>query len=144
MIDALESAVLLGLTTKAIPAEVLEQAVVGSIRIVEGERRLFGGAKLKAVLVDPSKADGDGRMLLEGLFPAGMPGEEFEFGRSDTRFSSAAQAILKGANQELLTRGLRRAVPGACAGAADPRRGGRSGARHRVRLRGARCQRGLR
>ncbi|HCU77103.1 MAG TPA: DUF2207 domain-containing protein, partial [Microbacterium sp.] len=29
-IDALESAVLLGKTTKAIPAEVLEQAVVGS------------------------------------------------------------------------------------------------------------------
>ncbi len=35
-IDALESAVLLGRTTKAIPAEVLEQAVVGSIRIEEG------------------------------------------------------------------------------------------------------------
>ena len=69
VIDALESAVLLGLTTKAIPAEVLEQAVAGSIRIVEGERRMFGGVRLKAVLVDPSKADGDGRMLLDGLFP---------------------------------------------------------------------------
>lgn len=109
-IDALESAVLLGLTTKAIPAEVLEQAVVGSIRIVEGSRKWFGGVKLKAVLVDPSLADGDGRMLLQGLFPYGMPGEEFEFGRSDTRFSSAAQNILKAANQELVNRGLRRPV----------------------------------
>lgn len=110
-IDALESAVLLGLTTKAIPAEVLEQAVAGSIRIEEGAPRWFGGVKLKAVLIDPSKADGDGRMLLDGLF-SGVPGEEFEFGSRDTRLSSAAQRILKAANQELVTRGLRRKVKG--------------------------------
>ena len=110
-IDALESAVLLGHTTKAIPAEVLEQAVVGSIRIEEGPAKLFGGTRLKAVLVDPSLADGDGRMLLPGLFPNGVPGEEFEFGRTDTRFSSTAQKVLKAAASELSTRGLRRAVP---------------------------------
>jgi uncharacterized membrane protein YgcG len=110
-VDALESAVMLGLTTKAIPAEVLEQAVAGSIRIIEGGHKLFGGSKLKAQLVDPSRADGDGRMLLQGLFPDGRPGDEFEFGRSDTRFSTAAQSILKAANRELVTRGLRREVP---------------------------------
>jgi len=110
-IDALESAVLLGRTTKAIPAEVLEQAVVGSIRIEEGPPRWFGGTKLKAVLVDPSLADGDGRMLLPGLFPMGVPGEEFEFGRSDTRFSTTAQKVLKAASSELASRGLRRKVP---------------------------------
>ena len=65
---------LLGRTTKAIPAEVLEQAVVGSIRIVEGERKFFGGVKLKAQLIDPSRADGDGRLLLAGLFPFLQPG----------------------------------------------------------------------
>ena len=111
-IDALESAVMLGMTTKAIPAEVLEQAVVGSIRIEEGSSKWWGGTKLKAVLVDPSRADGDGRMLLQGLFPDGRPGDEFEFGRTDTRFSSAAQSILKSAAQELVTRGLQRQVPG--------------------------------
>ncbi len=110
-IDALESAVLLGKTTKAIPAEVLEQAVVGSIRIVEGERKLFGGVKLKAQLVDPWRADGDGRLLLAGLFPMLEPGTEYEFGQSDTRFSAAAQNILKVANEELTRRGLRRKVP---------------------------------
>lgn len=110
-IDALESAVLLGRTTKAIPAEVLEQAVVGSIRIEEGPPKWFGGTKLKAVLVDPSLADGDGRMLLPGLFPTGVPGEEFEFGRSDTRFSTTAQKVLKAAASELSARGLRRKVP---------------------------------
>ena len=110
-IDALESAVLLGHTTKAIPAEVLEQAVVGSIRIEEGPAKMFGGTRLKAVLVDPSLADGDGRMLLPGLFPNGVAGEEFEFGRTDTRFSSTAQKVLKAATSELSTRGLRRAVP---------------------------------
>ncbi|MDN3495700.1 DUF2207 domain-containing protein [Planococcus sp. APC 4015] len=110
-VDALESAVLLNRTTKAIPAEVLEQAVVGSIRIIEGEPGVFGTrGKLKAQLVDPSLADGDGRMLLSGLFPAGRPGEEFEFGRTDTRFSTAAQAILKSATTELDRRGLRRPV----------------------------------
>jgi len=111
-IDALESAVLLGRTAKAIPAEVLEQAVVGSIRIIEGEPGWLGTrGKLTAQLVDPSRADGDGRMLLDGLFPGGMPGEEFEFGRTDTRFSSAAQSILKAAASELDRRGLRRPVP---------------------------------
>ena len=110
-IDALESAVLLGHTSKAIPAEVLEQAVVGSIRIEEGPQKWFGGTRLKAVLQNPSLADGDGRMLLPGLFPSGMPGEEFEFGRTDTRFSSTAQKVLKAATSELTTRGLRRRVP---------------------------------
>ena len=110
-IDALESAVLLGRTTKAIPAEVLEQAVVGTIRIEEGPPRMFGGRRLKAVLVDPRLADGDGRMLLSGLFPDGRPGEEFEFGRTDTRFSTTAQSVLKAATSELVSRGLRRRVP---------------------------------
>ncbi|UUT34731.1 DUF2207 domain-containing protein [Microbacterium elymi] len=111
-IDALQAAVMLGRSTKAIPAEVLEQAVVGSIRIVEGERRLFGGHKLQAELVDPSRADRDGRMLLSGLFgddPA--PGAVFEFGRSDTRFSSAARSILSWADKNLTVIGLRRPVP---------------------------------
>lgn len=110
--DALESAVLLGKTSKAIPAEVLEQAVVGSIRIVEGERKLFGGVKLKAQLVDPSRADGDGRALLAGLFPFMEPGAEYEFGSTDTRLSAAAQRILKAATGELTRRGLRKKIPG--------------------------------
>lgn len=111
-VDALESAVLLGKTTKAIPAEVLEQAVVGSVRIVEGEPRRWSGPKLTAVLVDPSLADGDGRLLLEGLFPAGVPGEEYEFGKSDTRLAAASQKILTAAARELKNRGLRKRVSG--------------------------------
>ena len=109
-IDALESAVLLGRTSKAIPAEVLEQAVVGSIQIIEGQRRMFGGARLVARLVDPARADGDGLMLLVGLFPGFYAGEEYEFGRSDRRLSSTAQKILKAASSELDRRGLRRRV----------------------------------
>ena len=42
---------------------------------------MFGGTKLEAQLVDPSRADGDGRMLLDGLFPPGAPaGSVYEFG----------------------------------------------------------------
>lgn len=109
--DALESAVLLHRTTKAIPAEVLEQAVVGSIRIVEGPEKFWGGSKLIAELVDPSLADGDGRMLLDGLFPGGMPGDQYTFGTQDQRLSKAAQQILKAAAQQIKARGLRREVP---------------------------------
>ena len=111
-LDALQSAVLLGLPNRAIPAEVLEQAVVGSIRIVEGPRKALGGHRLRAELVDPSRADGDGRMLLEGLFgPGAAPGAVFEFGRSDTRMSSAARQILSWAGKELERAGIYRPVP---------------------------------
>lgn len=110
-LDALESAVLLGRTTRAIAAEVLEQAVVGSIRIIEGPRKVFGGQSLIAELVDPSLADGDGRMLLDGLFPDGSPGDQYNFGKQDTRVSTAAQKILAEAERELKRRGFRRTVP---------------------------------
>jgi len=84
---------------------------VGSIRIVEGERKRFSGrAPLTAELVDPSRADGDGRMLLEGLFPDGAVGDTFEFGSSDTHFSSTAQRILTAARKELSRRGMWRQV----------------------------------
>ncbi len=109
-IDALESAVLLGRTSAAIPAEVLEQAIVGSIRIVEGPRPAWGRAKLQAELVDPGRADGDGRMLLDGLFPGGEPGAVYEFGSSDTRLSTTAQKILKSAGEDLRGRGMYRVV----------------------------------
>ncbi|MCR2814927.1 DUF2207 domain-containing protein [Microbacterium jiangjiandongii] len=111
-IDALESAVLLGKTTKAIPAEVLEQAIVGSIRILEGSRRKHGVSKLQVELVDRSLADADGRMLLDGLFGKGAgPGASFEFGKQDTRLSTVASKILKAAGAELDRGGLRRPVP---------------------------------
>ncbi|RLK52756.1 DUF2207 domain-containing protein [Microbacterium telephonicum] len=109
-VDALEAAVLLGRPTKAIPAEVLEQAVVGSIRILEGEKKRWGGTPLVAELVDPQRADRDGRMLLDGLFPTGAPGDRYEFGTQDTRFSQAAGGILSAAGKDLLERGLRRRV----------------------------------
>jgi hypothetical protein len=111
-VDALESAVFLRAAGKAIPAEVLEQAVVGSIRITEGEKPRWGNAKLVAELVDPSRADADGRMLLEGIFPGGAVGDTYEFGSTDTRLSKAAQQILTRAGSELKGRGLYRKVPG--------------------------------
>ncbi|WP_248171159.1 MULTISPECIES: DUF2207 domain-containing protein [unclassified Microbacterium] len=109
-VDALQAAVLLEKTGKAIPAEVLEQAVVGSIRITEGEKPRWGSAKLVAELIDPGRADENGRVLLNGLFPNGEPGDRFEFGSSDTRLSTTAQKILKDAAAGLKERGLRREV----------------------------------
>ncbi len=111
-IDALQGAVLLGRAGKAIAAEILEQAVVGSLRIVEAGRSPFGKVTLQAQLVDADKADGDGRMLLHGMFGEQFAaGETFDFGRSDRRLASAAQRILLWAKQELVRRGLRTKVP---------------------------------
>ncbi|MDQ1130525.1 DUF2207 domain-containing protein [Microbacterium sp. SORGH_AS_0888] len=111
-IDALSSAVFLATSAKAIPAEVLEQAVAGSIRIEEGEAGWFGRTKLVAVLVDPARADEDGRMLLEGLFgKRAAPGASFTFGSTDRRLSAAARALLSWAGRHLKELGLYRTVP---------------------------------
>ncbi|QPZ38892.1 DUF2207 family protein [Paramicrobacterium chengjingii] len=107
-IDALQAAVFLGKKAKAIPAEVLEQAVTGSIRILEGKRKLFGGTRLQAQLLDPSRADADGRMLLYGLFGGAPAGAIFEFGSTDRRFSKVAQDTLTWAKDVLKRRGVRR------------------------------------
>ncbi len=109
-VDALESAVFLSKTSKAIPAEVVEQAVVGSIRILEGEKRAFRKTPLVAELVDPSLADYDGRLLLEALFPGGKVGDQYEFESSDTRLSRMAAGILGAAQKKLEERGLYRKV----------------------------------
>ena len=111
-VDALTGAVLLGRTSKAIPAEVLEQAVVGSIRIEEGEASRWSGPKLRAVLLDRSRADGDGAQLLDGLFgPEAARGASFEFGSTDRRFSSTAQKLLAWAATHLTEAGFYRTVP---------------------------------
>lgn len=108
-LDALESAVLWGAQTKAIPAEVLEQAIAGSIRIVEG-KGVWGSKTFDLELVDRSLADGNGRQLLDGMFADGK--RSFTLGKGNTRVSRAAQKILKDADRTLDTMDLRRAVPG--------------------------------
>lgn len=111
-IDALESAVFLGRSTKAIPAEVLEQAVAGSIRIEEGPRSIFGRMTLRAVLIDPARADADGRLLLDGLFGPDAPaGAEFTFGTTDSALAAASRQILVEAAGALAARGFYRTVP---------------------------------
>ncbi len=109
-VDALESAVLLGKRAKGIPAEVLEQAVVGSIRILEGEKTWYGRVPLVAELVDATRADANGQILLRGLFGGGGPGTRFTFGRQDRGLSRAAQSILADASKDLRERGFVRPV----------------------------------
>ena len=113
-VDALLAAVLLGRTPKAVPAEVLEQAIGGSIRMIEGERRVFGTHKMQAELVDPSRArDVDGRMLVAGMFgDHPTPGEVFTFGGSSTRFAKAGQKMLKWGAAEVKRRRWKRTVDG--------------------------------
>ena len=112
-VDALRAAVLLGRSSRGIPAEVLEQAVGGSIRIVETDKGVLGRPKLQAELVDASRADSNGRVLLDGLFGAGAaPGAVFEFGRTDTRMSAAARQILAATTKGFQDEGVYRRVPG--------------------------------
>ena len=101
--DAIRSAVLLGKKAQAIPAEILEQAVAGSVRIVEGEKRSFlrGGTQFYAQLLDPGRADENGRAVLTGLFPQLQPGATFTFGRTNNRFAKVAQAVISTASRNI-------------------------------------------
>ncbi|MDX2376541.1 DUF2207 domain-containing protein [Microbacterium sp. LRZ72] len=108
-IDALESAVLMGQSSRGIPAEVLEQAIAGSIRVVEGPRK-WGKTTFDLQLIDRSRADENGRELLDGMFAGGRT--EYRLGRSDSRLSRTASGILKDAAAQLRRDGLRRRVPG--------------------------------
>ena len=110
--DALRSALLLHATEKAIPAEILEQAVGGSLRIVEREKAGIFGTKKRMIaeLLDPSRADKNGLAVLAGLFPELRPGEEFEFGKTSDRFAKSAQKVLQ-TGQENVKKFYRK-VPG--------------------------------
>ena len=110
-IDALESAVLLQRRTKGIPAEILEQAVAGTIRIIDGGKSWWGKQSLVAELVSMDAADANGRMFLASMFPAGVAGETYTFGKQDTKVSSTAQRVLGAADKELVRRGFIRSVP---------------------------------
>lgn len=105
--DAALSAALLGLSAKAVPAEILEQAIVGSIRIVEGERGFLHGPRLQAELVDATHADANGRALLDAMF---ADGPVFVFGTTNSRFTAAASALAQASEHVLTARGFRRPV----------------------------------
>ncbi|MEQ6899144.1 DUF2207 domain-containing protein [Microbacterium sp. KR10-403] len=109
-VDALLAAVMRGATSKAVPAEVLEQAIRGSIRMIEGERRVFGTHKMQAELVDASRAgDKDGRMLLTGMFGSRRaPGAVFTFGKTNNRFAKAGQQMLRWGAAEVKRRKWKR------------------------------------
>ncbi|MEL5991735.1 DUF2207 domain-containing protein [Microbacterium phosphatis] len=92
-VDAATAAAILRKTSKIVPAEILEQAVGGSLMIIESTGA-FGRAKFTAQLVDPSRADENGRIILQGLFGDDLrPGATFEFGSTSTRFGKAAQSL---------------------------------------------------
>lgn len=108
-VDALTAAVMLGRGTTAIPAEILEQAVGGSLRILE-KPGVFR-SKLTAELVDPRKADANGLRVLKGLFGSDLPiGKTFTFGKTSTRFAKAAQKLLTSTGAQI-RRDWKRPVP---------------------------------
>lgn len=107
-VDALEGALLLAKQPKAVPAEILEQAVGGSIRLVENGQTFTGKPKLSAQLVDGSRADADGRLVLEALFRSGP---EFEFGKQNSAFASAVTKITATVRKDLAARGYFAPVP---------------------------------
>ena len=109
--DALASAVLLE-KPNGPTAEILEQAVRGSLRLVERPKR-FGKPMLVAQLVDPARAgDGDGRDMLVALFGVGAPiGAEYAFDGQDTAFASRVDSIVTSMKQAVAAAGVRRRVP---------------------------------
>jgi len=108
-VDALGAAVLLGKKEKGVAAEVLEQAVRGSILILDSGRR---GLTIRLVRPDLA-GDADGRALLRGIFGDNPRiGEEYTFAKQDSALARSVTAILKAADREQVERGLRRTVPG--------------------------------
>ncbi|WP_231916242.1 DUF2207 domain-containing protein [Microbacterium karelineae] len=109
--DALRSALLLNRSTKAIPAEILEQAVRGAVRIIEEPKQgMFGSSTMTAQLADPALADRNGRAVLDGLFPGLRPGATFTFGKTNNRFARAAKLVLHTGKRNIEP--FRRDVPG--------------------------------
>lgn len=108
-VDAFAAAVMLGKTDKALPAEVLEQAVRGSIQLIEGPRRT-----LTARLVDPSLAgDRDGHEVLVALFgPALAIGTEFAFGTYNSAFTAEVTNTINGVTAAQRAGGVWRKVSG--------------------------------
>lgn len=109
--DAFAAAVLLG-RPNGPTAELLEQAVRGSIRLVETPRRL-GKPLLTAVLINPAAAgDKDGHDLLVGLFgEALIPGSEYAFDGADDAFASHVAKMTSRMTTSLNEAGVRRKVP---------------------------------
>lgn len=109
-VDAATAAAILGRPGKIIAAEVLEQAISGSLRIIES-KGMLGTSKFTAELVDPTRADDNGRIILEGLFGEELAsGRAFEFGTTSARFSRAAQGLISWADgrNKALRRGAAR------------------------------------
>ncbi len=109
--DAWESAVLLGKANGA-TAELLEQAVRGSIRLVE-EENARGRKKLRAELLDPALAgDRDGAALLTAMFGAGAePGARFTLGKPDQTFAGDVAAAQQQIAADQKAGGVRKVVP---------------------------------
>jgi uncharacterized membrane protein YgcG len=109
-VDAATAAAILGRSGKIIAAEILEQAIAGSLRIIES-KGFLGTSKFTAELVDPTRADDNGRIILEGLFGEELAsGSTFEFGTTSARFSKAAQSLISWADgrNKALRRGAAR------------------------------------
>lgn len=111
--DAFASAVLLE-KANGPTAELLEQAVRGSIRLVEVPQKL-GKPKLRAELVDAARAgDHDGHDLLVGLFGAALPaGAAYDFDGHDATFASHVEGMVTQMKKAIADAGVRRAVPAA-------------------------------
>lgn len=110
-VTPLTAAVLLSKPSKAAPAALLELAVRGAIRIEEVPGGSRARPKLRAVLVDPSRARQDGAEFIEGLFGENArPGAEFAFGGRNTAFAQAAEDMRSWAGAELVERGIYRTV----------------------------------
>lgn len=107
-VDALAAAVMLKKQAAAIPAEILEQAVRGSVQLVQASK-----SSVSVRLVDPRRAgDRDGAELLHAMFgPKAQPGKEYRLaGGYDARFAKLANAILVGVKREQVQGGVWRPV----------------------------------
>ncbi|WP_278312655.1 DUF2207 domain-containing protein [Lolliginicoccus levis] len=92
---------------RAVPAQIVDLAIRGAIRLVEVESGQ--DHKYRAELVDPTGLDADEQELIDALFPAGNTVHDLSEPSSST--ASAIAALRRRIKEEVVTDGYRRKVP---------------------------------
>ncbi|GGC54061.1 DUF2207 domain-containing protein [Hoyosella rhizosphaerae] len=97
----------------AVPAQIVDLAIRGNIRIVEtaSNSRWSQSENYSIELVHPDGVDEDERALLDAFFPSGTAGEQYSFSDPDDDTSEALQELTNSINKSVVEDGYRRTVP---------------------------------
>jgi uncharacterized membrane protein YgcG len=120
--DLLLAADVAGLTKKSVPAQTLDLAVSGRVRVLEAAKGFFGRPSYTLEFVSTEAtgrealrrphATSDEQQFLAALFGEPLaPGDTLELGSSNSRVARAIQSLLKRVHKDTTTLGYRTTGP---------------------------------